>query len=91
MAKLTSCAATRIGHSLDSERCDVMTIRPTPGELPVPGGSFAAALTGTAYGWMSSSSSVTSAAMGERSDRVKVMCAKSGCPFSFSTTATTPS
>ena len=30
---------------------------------------------------------MTSAAIGERSDRVRVMCAKSGCPFSFSTTA----
>jgi len=38
-----------------------------------------------------SSSSVTRAAIGERSLRVKVMWAKSGCPLSVSTTATTPS
>ncbi len=29
--------------------------------------------------------------MGERSERVRVTCANSGWPFSFSTTATTPS
>lgn len=39
----------------------------------------------------SSSISVTSAAIGDRSERFSVTCAKSGCPFSFSTTATTPS
>src|SRR5207244_3943353 len=38
-----------------------------------------------------SSISVTSAAIGDRSDRVSVTWAKSGCPFSFSITATTPS
>src|SRR4051794_24442263 len=39
----------------------------------------------------SSSISVTNAAMGERSERVSVTCANRGWPFSFSTTATTPS
>ena len=34
---------------------------------------------------------MTRAAIGERSLRVKVTWAKSGCPFSVSTTATTPS
>jgi hypothetical protein len=34
---------------------------------------------------------VTSAAIGERSERVSVTWAKSGWPLSFSTTATTPS
>ncbi|VTR07337.1 Uncharacterised protein [Clostridioides difficile] len=43
------------------------------------------------YGANSSSISVTSAAIGDRSLRVSVMCAKSGCPFSFSMTAATPS
>jgi hypothetical protein len=38
-----------------------------------------------------SSNSVTSAAIGERSERVSVMCANNGCPLSFSITATTPS
>jgi hypothetical protein len=38
-----------------------------------------------------SSISVTSAAIGERSLRVRVTWAKSGWPLSFSTTATTPS
>ena len=43
------------------------------------------------YAGMSSSMSVTNAAIGERSLRVNVTCANSGCPFNFSTTATTPS
>jgi hypothetical protein len=34
---------------------------------------------------------VTSAAIGERSERVRVTCANSGCPLSFSITETTPS
>src|SRR4051794_697754 len=38
-----------------------------------------------------SSISVTRAAIGERSERVSVTWANSGCPLSFSTTATTPS
>ncbi len=38
-----------------------------------------------------SSISVTSAAIGDRSERVRVTCAKSGWPFSLSITATTPS
>lgn len=38
-----------------------------------------------------SSMSVTSAAMGERSDRVRVTCANSGFPLRVSTTAVTPS
>ena len=40
---------------------------------------------------MSSRSSVTRAAIGDRSERVNVTCANSGLPFSRSTTATTPS
>ena len=40
---------------------------------------------------VSSSISVTSAAIGERSERARVTCAKSGWPLSFSITATTPS
>ncbi|SIK76716.1 Uncharacterised protein [Mycobacteroides abscessus subsp. abscessus] len=39
----------------------------------------------------SSSISVTSAAIGERSLRTSVTCANSGCPLSFSMTAATPS
>jgi hypothetical protein len=52
-------------------------------------------LTVTEFYWLkltgSSNISVTRAAIGERSDLVKVMWAKSGCPFRDSTTATTPS
>src|SRR5215470_13885883 len=39
----------------------------------------------------SSSISVTSAAIWDRSERTRVTCANNGCPFSFSVTATTPS
>ena len=44
-----------------------------------------------AYAGMSSNMSVTNAAIGERSLRVNVTWANNGCPFNFSTTATTPS
>src|SRR6185437_12576350 len=43
------------------------------------------------YSAVSSSISVTRAAIGDRSDLVRVTCANSGWPFSFSITATTPS
>ena len=43
------------------------------------------------YAGRSSSISVTSAAIGDRSDLFKVTCANNGWPLSFSTTATTPS
>lgn len=43
------------------------------------------------YAGMSSSMSVTNAAIGDLSLRVSVTCANNGCPFNFSTTATTPS
>jgi RNA polymerase sigma factor (sigma-70 family) len=45
----------------------------------------------TYYSGSSSSISVTSAAIGERSERVSVTCANSGCPRSASITAATPS
>ncbi len=52
--------------------------------LPAPHG-------GPGYIVTFSSISVTRAAIGERSERVSVTCANSGCPLSRSTTATTPS
>src|SRR5689334_25373652 len=54
---------------------------------PEPGGSGAS---GTPYSGRSSSISVTRAAIGDRSERVSVTWANSGCPFSASMTAATP-